>query len=317
MTESREGSILLSIVLPVLNEEAVLKIAYERLKKVAASLPGTCEFIFIDDGSTDNSLAVLEGLAQADQQVKVISFSRNFGHQIAITAGCDHCTGQYVVIMDCDLQDPPELIPALIAKAQEGYDVVYAMRRTRAAETWFKRMTAFIFYRLFAKLTNIQMPLDTGDFRLINRKVLLTLRGLKERNRFMRGLVSWVGFKQTGVSYDRDARPAGATKFHLMKMMNFSLDGIISFSTVPLKLASFLGLIISVLSFFLGLYFICMKIFTNTLVQGWLSLLISILFIGGVQLIFLGIIGEYLGRIYDEVKQRPLYVINKKDNIEP
>jgi glycosyltransferase involved in cell wall biosynthesis len=245
-----------------------------------------------------------------------VIFSRNFGHQIAITAGCDHCSGKYAVIMDSDLQDPPELIPALIAKAEEGFDVVYAVRRKRHAETWFKKTTASLFYRTFALFTNIQMPLDTGDFRLINRKVLLTLRSLKEKNRFMRGLVSWVGFKQTGVLYDRESRKAGRTKYHFLKMMNFSVDGLVSFSTVPLKLASFFGLIISVLSFFLALYCIGLKLFTNQLVQGWLSLLVSVLFIGGVQLIFLGIIGEYLGRIYDEVKQRPLYVVNKKANID-
>ncbi len=307
---------LLSIVLPVLNEEAILQETYHRLKKALFGLGWEYEFIFVDDGSSDNTLSILEGLARQDAKVKYISFSRNFGHQVAITAGCDHCNGKYAVIMDSDLQDPPELIPQLIAKADEGYDVVYAVRRKRQAETWFKKTSASLFYRLFALFSNIQMPLDTGDFRLINRKVLLTLRGLKEKNRFMRGLVSWVGFKQTGVLYDRESRKAGRTKFHFLKMMNFSLDGIVSFSTVPLKLASLLGLVISVLSFFLGVYCIGLKFFTNQLVQGWLSLLISILFIGGVQLIFLGIIGEYLGRIYDEVKQRPLYLVNKKGNLD-
>jgi len=308
---------LLSVVLPLLNEESVILETYERLKKTMLGLAWDYEFIFVDDGSTDHSLSILEGLAQQDKQVKYISFSRNFGHQMAITAGCDFCNGQYVVIMDCDLQDPPELIPQLISKAEEGFDVVYAVRRKRQAETWFKKITACLFYRIFALFTNIQMPLDTGDFRLINRKVLLTLRGLKEKNRFMRGLVSWVGFKQTGILYDRESRKAGRTKFHFLKMMNFSLDGIFSFSTVPLKIASLLGLIITILSALMGIYYVGMKLFTNQLVHGWLSLLISILFIGGVQLIFLGIIGEYLGRIYDEVKQRPLYVISKKSNIGP
>jgi dolichol-phosphate mannosyltransferase len=307
---------LLSIILPVLNEEAIIPAAYERIKKAVSAIGWRYEFIFVDDGSTDNSLSILEELARQDSQVKVISFSRNFGHQIAITAGCDHCSGKYAVIMDSDMQDPPELIPQLIAKADEGFDVVYAVRKNRQAETWFKKTSASLFYRIFAVFSNIPMPLDTGDFRLINRKVLQTLRGLKEKNRFMRGLVSWVGFKQTGILYDRESRQAGNTKYHLFKMMNLSVDGIVSFSTVPLKLASLLGLIISVLSFLLGLYCIGLKLFTNQLVQGWLSLLISILFIGGVQLIFLGIIGEYLGRIYDEVKQRPLYVVNKKANLD-
>ncbi len=313
---NKEKSPLISVVLPIFNEEAVIAQVYERLKKVMSSQALAYEFIFVDDGSSDNSLSILEAMARKDPQVRYVSFSRNFGHQIAITAGCDYCSGNYVIIMDCDLQDPPELIPELIAKAEEGYDVVYAVRKSREAESWFKKTTAFFFYRIFAAFTTIKMPLDTGDFRLINRKVLLTLKGLKEKNRFMRGLVSWVGFKQTGIPYDRESRKGGETKFNFLRMMQFSLDGIVSFSTVPLKLASFLGLIIFILSSLLGIYCVGLKIFTHQLVQGWLSLLLSVLFIGGVQLIFLGVIGEYLGRIYDEVKQRPLYVVNKKANID-
>jgi dolichol-phosphate mannosyltransferase len=311
------GSVFLSVILPVFNEEEVLPLIYERLKSVLKGIRKDYEIIFIDDGSQDASLSLLENLAQNDSKIKLISLSRNFGHQIAITAGYDHCVGEYVVVMDCDLQDPPELIPQLIERAQEGYDVVYAVRKKREAETWFKKLTAALFYRLFSVLTKINMPLDAGDFRLVNRKVALSIRQCREKNRFIRGMVSWTGFKQTGVFYDRQGRQGGKTKFSVLKMLRFCFDGITSFSTIPLKLASLLGIVISTASFLLGLYFISIKLFTDKLVLGWASLFVGVLFLGGIQLIFLGIIGEYLGRIYDEVKQRPLYFINKKINFVP
>ncbi|MFA7676561.1 MAG: glycosyltransferase, partial [Candidatus Omnitrophota bacterium] len=217
-----------------------------------------------------------------------------------------------VIVMDGDLQDPPELIPEMIEKHKEGFEVVYAVRKSRANETIFKKITAYFFYRFFSLMANVKMPLDTGDFRLIDEKVTESLRGIKERSRFVRGLVSWVGFKQAGIPYDREKRKTGKTKYSFFKMLKFSIDGITSFSDFPLKTAAFIGIAISLVSFLVGIYYILIKLFTDRLLQGWATLLVSILFLGGIQLIFLGVIGEYIGRIYEEVKQRPLYIIKEK-----
>lgn len=301
-----------SVIIPVFNEQENIPEAYRRLTEVFKDITYDYEFIFVNDGSTDGSLGEIKLLSEQDIKVKYLDFSRNFGHQIAITAGMDFSSGDSVIIIDADLQDPPELIPRLIEERKKGFDVVYAIRHKRKGESFLKKLTAALFYRVFSRVTNINIPLDVGDFRLIDRKVLDSLKTIREKSRFIRGLVSWVGYKQTGISYDREKRMTGRTKYHFLKMLRFSMDGITSFSTLPLKIATILGCLISCFSFFIGVYFIFVKLFTNKLIQGWITLLDSILFLGGIQLIFLGIIGEYIGRIYEEVKNRPLYLIKEK-----
>jgi polyisoprenyl-phosphate glycosyltransferase len=247
-----------------------------------------------------------------DSHVRILNFSRNFGHQVAVTAGIQHATGDAVVLIDADLQDPPELIKEFVRKWQEGYDVVYAIRKSRAGETWFKKFTAAIYYRTLRKLIDIEIPLDTGDFRLMSRKVVDSLNAMPERHRFIRGLVSWVGFKQIGVEYERQERFAGETKYPLKKMIKFALDGITAFSYKPLQLASWLGVYAALIGFVGILAIIALKFLTEVTVQGWSSLMVVVLFIGGVQLGILGIMGEYLGRIYDEVRGRPLYLLQER-----
>ncbi len=275
------------------------------------------ELIFVDDGSNDDTLTILEQIAFHDINVKIISFSRNFGHQIAITAGLDRVSGDTAVIIDADLQDPPELIPKMLEKWEEGFQVVYAKRTAREGEKRLKRWTAALFYWLLNQLTDIKIPQNTGDFRLIDRKVILEMRKMKERNRFVRGLSSWVGFKQIGIEYKRNQRYAGETKYSFRKMLKFALDGIFSFSQKPLKIATnigffsiFVGLLLIIYVFF-GKFF-----FPEITVPGWASLLIAVVFFGGVQLFTIGIIGEYIGRIYDEIKNRPLYIIKKEMNFK-
>lgn len=300
-----------SVVVPVYNEQENISILYRRLSEVLKSLTKSYEIIFVNDGSLDKSIEIIKELSSRNCEVKFLDFSRNFGHQIAITAGMDFSQGRAIIIIDCDLQDPPELIPKMIEEWEKGYEVVYAVRRKRKGETFFKKFTAFLFYRIFSKLTNINMPLNAGDFRLIDRKILDTLRTIRERHRFMRGLISWVGYRQSGVFYDREKRVAGKTKYPFLKMLRFSIDGITSFSVLPLKIATILGFVISGFAFLVGLYFIWLKISMDEIIQGWMTLANSILFLGGVQLIILGILGEYIGRIYDEVKQRPLYIVRE------
>jgi len=304
------------LVVPVYNEQENLKELHQRLTVVLDKETDNYEIIFVNDGSADCSLQIIREISLDDRRVKFIDFTRNFGHQIAITAGMDYSKGKAVVIMDGDLQDPPEVVPKLIAKRKEGFEVVYAVRRSRASEKFFKKITASLFYRLFSSMTNIGMPLDTGEFRLIDRKVLDNLKSLKEKNRFVRGLTSWVGYKQTGISYDRKGRKAGKTKYSFFRMIKFSVDGITSFSDLPLRLAAISGLVISLISFLTGIYYIFVKLFTDRLVHGWATLLVSILFLGGIQLIFLGVIGEYISRIYEEVKQRPLYIVREEKGFE-
>jgi dolichol-phosphate mannosyltransferase len=302
---------LISIVTPVFNEVEVIDLFYDRVRKAMDALDSmACELIFVDDGSTDGSYDKLVALANADADTKIIKFSRNFGHQIAITAGIELAKGDAVVVIDADLQDPPEVIIEFVAKWQEGYDVVYGVRDKRDGESRLKLLTAAAFYRLLHRVIKLDIPVDVGDFRLMSRRVVDSFKELKERDRFVRGLVSWIGFRQTGVHYRRDKRFAGETKFPYRKMIKFALDGITSFSDVPLKMATWLGYFTSLLA----LVYLCSVFVQKALgetVQGWATIMVGMLFLGGVQLISLGIIGEYVGRIFNEVKQRPLYVVDE------
>lgn len=308
---------MISIIIPIYNEEGNISKLYQKLTAVLQKIPQEYELIFVNDGSTDSSREKLQDLHQQNGlQVKIISFSRNFGHQTAVTAGIDFCSGEAAIIIDADLQDPPEVIPELLNKWQEGYDVVYAIRKQRKGDSVFKKFTAWFFYRFLRKITKMNIPVDTGDFRLIDRTVINTLKSLPERNRFIRGLVSWVGFKQTGVYYHRDPRYSGKTKYPLRKMIQFALNGITAFSYLPLQLATFLGFFVSAVAFIASLYFLYLRFIANIYVTGFTSQILAILFLGGVQLITLGIIGEYIGRIYDEVKQRPLYIISETSGFD-
>lgn len=306
---------LLSVIVPVLNEETILPELYFRLKNILNTLPLAHEIVFVDDGSEDSTFSVLQSYAEKDSDIRVIRLSRNFGHQIAITAGMDYCRGDAVVIMDGDLQDPPEVIPKLVGKWGEGYDVVYAVRKKRKGERFLKLFTAFFFYRVIKRITRINIPSDTGDFRLMNRRALNEFLKMRESHRLIRGMVSWVGFKQTGIEYERDIRYAGKTKFSLFKMAQFALDGITSFSNVPLKLATYLGFFVSFLSL-IKIIELMINYFYKSYVPGWASIMVAVLFLGGVQLITIGIIGEYIGRIHEEVKKRPLYLVDETINLK-
>lgn len=307
---------VLSIVIPVLNEDSNIDPLYRRLKEALAGL-GELELIFVDDGSKDSTLDKIKTLRESDPAVKYRSFSRNFGHQVAVTAGLDAAQGAATVVIDADLQDPPELIPQLYAKFREGYDVVYAVRSQRHGESWFKLASAKIFYRLLRYLTGFPIPVDTGDFRLLSRRAVEAFGKLRERHRYVRGMVSWMGFRQTGVEYIRDARHSGETKYSLRKMLRLAMDGMTSFSNVPLQIAGHLGFWISGLSLLYILYIVGMKFFTDKPIIGWASTMIAIIFFGGVQLITLGVIGEYIGRISDEVKRRPIYIVAEEGGIAP
>jgi polyisoprenyl-phosphate glycosyltransferase len=302
----------ISVVVPAYNEELVINETHKRLNDALSSIAADYEIIYVNDGSRDKTIEILKEIGAKDSHVRILNFSRNFGHQVAVTAGIQHATGDAVVLIDADLQDPPELIKEFVRKWQEGYDVVYAIRKSRAGETWFKKFTAAIYYRTLRKLIDIEIPLDTGDFRLMSRKVVDSLNAMPERHRFIRGLVSWVGFKQIGVEYERQERFAGETKYPLKKMIKFALDGITAFSYKPLQLASWLGVYAALIGFVGILAIIALKFLTEVTVQGWSSLMVVVLFIGGVQLGILGIMGEYLGRIYDEVRGRPLYLLQER-----
>ena len=312
MIRQFQRPILLSVIVPCLNEEEVLRGTQVRLSSVLEQIPTNFEIIYVDDGSTDATPEVLRELQAYDSRVRVVRFSRNFGHQMAITAGLEHAAGDAVVIIDADLQDPPETILDFFRKWQEGYDVVYGVRTEREGETAFKLWTAKLFYRFMTRLSDTQIPLDTGDFRLMDRRVLNVLLGMPERDRFVRGMVSWLGFSQVAVPYRREARIAGVTKFSFFKMLRFALDGIFSFSIVPLRVATWTGFITSFLAI-LGIVMVSLEHFLGVegLVKGWTSTMFAVLFIGGVQLICMGIIGEYIGRIYGESKHRPLYVVRE------
>jgi dolichol-phosphate mannosyltransferase len=302
------------------NEEEVIEETYRRLKKVMDQSGESYELLFINDGSRDRSAEIIAGLAESDETVRLVDFSRNFGHQIAVTAGMDYAQGQAVVIIDADLQDPPEVIPRMLEKWREGYDVVYGKRIRRQGETAFKKVTAYLYYRFLNLLTNGNIPKDTGDFRLIDRKVCDAMKQLPEKNRFLRGMINWVGFRQAAVEYVRDERWAGETKYPLKKMLKFAADGIFSFTYKPLKLATYIGFILSTSGFLYLLYVLYLRLFTSRTLTGWASIIAVNLVFNGITLVILGIIGEYVGRIYEEVKGRPLYIVRKvigfKDNEE-
>lgn len=303
---------MISIVIPIWNEEAVIPELYRRIVGIMERSGEKWELICVNDGSSDRSLEQLIELHRTDPRIKVISLSRNFGHQIAITAGADFACGDAVIVMDADLQDPPEVVLQMVEKWREGYEVVYAVRKTREGETRFKLWTASVFYRLLHNITDIHIPLDTGDFRLMDRRVVHAMRALREQHRFMRGLSSWVGFKQIGIEYERAERYAGETKYSLGRMVRLALSAITSFSYLPLQLATFTGFALAGISLLGILVTVILRLSgIDGALEGQATTLVSVLFLGGVQLIFLGILGEYLGRIYDEVKHRPLYLVGR------
>jgi dolichol-phosphate mannosyltransferase len=300
-----------SIIIPVYNEKDCLQEMYRRVSEVMSSTGKTWEMVIIDDGSRDGSTEQIRDLGKLDKRVKPVIFARNFGHQIAVTAGLDYSQGNAVVIIDADLQDPPEVILDLIARWREGYEVVYAIRAEREGESWFKTFTASFFYRLIQKITDVNIPLDTGDFRLMDRKVVNVLNSMHERHRFLRGMSAWVGFKSIGVKYKRAARFAGETKYPLKKMLLLALNAITGFSYFPLQLATYVGFTAAGISIIIIPIVIIMRIVGSQAFFGQASTLLAVLFLGGVQLICLGILGEYIGRIYDEVKGRPLYIVSE------
>jgi dolichol-phosphate mannosyltransferase len=302
---------VISIIAPVFNEYEILPELHRRVAAVMDGLGEPWEMLIVDDGSSDGSTERIRELAAGDQRVRPIIFARNFGHQIAVTAGLDYARGDAVVIIDSDLQDPPEVIAEMVAKWREGYEVVYATRAEREGESWFKLFTASIFYRMIFRITDVKIPLDTGDFRLMDRKVVDVMNTMRERDRFLRGMSAWVGFRQVGVPYKRAARFAGSTKYPFKKMLKLALNAITGFSYFPLQVATYIGFIAAGLSILMIPVVIIMRALTETQFLGQASTLVAVLFLGGVQLISLGILGEYIGRIYDEVKGRPLYIVRE------
>ena len=301
-----------SIVAPIFNEAETMPEFYRRVSAVMDGLGEPWELVLVDDGSSDGSTLMMRELAERDPHVRPVIFARNFGHQIAVTAGLDYACGDAVVIIDSDLQDPPEVIPDLIARWHEGYEVVYAVRAEREGESWFKLWTASLFYRMIYKITDVKIPLDTGDFRLMDRKVVNVLKRMREHYRFLRGMSAWVGFKQVGVNYKRAARFAGSTKYPLKKMLKLAMNAVTGFSYFPLQLATYIGFGAAFLSILLIPVVIIVRALTEFELAGQATTLVAVLFLGGVQLISLGILGEYLGRVYDEVKGRPLYVVSQE-----
>ena len=312
------GNKKISVVIPMYYEEEVANECYERMKKVLSDIEGyDNEIIFVNDGSKDKTLDILENIASKDKNVKVISFARNFGHQCAVTAGLKYVTGDVACIIDADLQDPPELIKDMVKKWEEGYEVIYGKRKTRKGESFFKLFTAKAFYKILNFFSDVDIPKDTGDFRLVDKKVVDTINDMPEHNKFLRGLFSWVGYKQYAFEYERQERFAGETKYPLKKMLKLASDGIISFSNKPLKIIGMLGIISIFISFCILVYALIAFIFKfEGLTAGWTSIMVCITFFSGVQLTSLWIISEYLGRMYDESKNRPQYVISKKINID-
>ncbi len=305
----------ISAIIPSYNEQDNVGLMYERMTKTLSKISPDYEIIYINDCSKDQTLLRIKELAAKDPHVKYLSFSRNFGHQIAVSAGLDYCSGKAVVIIDGDLQDPPELIEQMYEKYKEGYKVVYARRTSREGETWFKKATAKIFYRLLASMTSIDIPVDVGDFRLIDQVIVKHLRNMPEKSKYIRGQISWIGYKQTFVNYHRDARIYGKTNYPLKKMLRFALDGITAFSDKPLKIASGLGIVAAIVSLLALVYALVAHFCFNSTITGWTSLILSVLFIGGVQLITIGIIGEYIARINNDVRNRPLYIL-EENNME-
>ena len=300
-----------SVVIPAYNEQEVIKTTYERLTRVMTGMGEPYELIFVNDGSKDQTAHIIAGFCEDDSSVRLINFTRNFGHMPAISAGMENARGQAVFVIDADLQDPPELFPEMAAKWKEGYHVVYGKRVKRRGESIFKKLSAKLFYRFLRNMTSVDLPSDTGEFRLIDRQVCDTVNKLPEKSRYIRGLVSWVGFKQIPVEYEREKRFAGVTKYPLRKMLKFAMDAITSFSYKPLKLATMLGFIISIISFLYILYVIYQVFFTDRTVEGWASTIAAILFTQGIVLMILGLMGEYIGRIYTEIQNRPNYIIQE------
>ena len=302
---------LISVVMPVYNESPTLPKLHERLSAMAAGVEFRMEFIFVDDGCRDDSFATLVRLGESDPRIRVVQLSRNFGHQIALTAGLDHARGDAVVAMDSDLQDPPEVIPRLIERWTAGFEVVYAVRESRAGESTFKRWTASLHYRVMRAITSVDIPIDTGDFRLMGKRALDAFKQMREHHRYVRGMVSWVGFSQTGVLYRREPRFQGETNYTFRRMVKLSKDGLTAFSMFPLKLAAYLGLLAFAASITVLLWVLWLKFVSGTSIPGWASMMCAVLFLMSLQFLILGIMGEYIGRIYDEVRHRPLYFIDR------
>lgn len=308
-----EPARLLSVVVPAYNETEVLPELHKRLVAVLDQLPYAAEVVYVNDGSSDQTLQVMRALLEADPRVAVVDLSRNFGKEAAMSAGLDYARGDAVIVIDADLQDPPELIPELVRQWREGYDVVYAKRVARDGETFFKKATAHAFYRLIQRMSRVQIPEDVGDYRLLSRRAVESLRKLREQHRFMKGLFAWIGYPQIAVPYRRDPRFAGETKWNYWRLWNFALEGITSFTIAPLKIATYVGLIIAACSFLFAAFILYRTLMFGDPVRGYPSLMVVVLFLGGIQLLTLGIIGEYLGRMFDETKHRPLYLINAYD----
>ncbi len=308
---------LISVIVPCYNEEEVIVETNRQLVATLASLdPIDFEIVYVDDGSGDRTGDILREIQAEDKHARVVRLSRNFGHQLAVSAGLEHAAGDAAVIIDADLQDPPEVIPEMVARWRDGYHVVYGLRTDRSGETAFKLWTAKLFYRFINRLSKVKIPLDVGDFRLIDRRVVDVLLSMPERDRFLRGMVSWIGFRQVAVMYSRAERRAGESKYPLLKMLQFAADGVLSFSLTPLRLALWIGFLSIAMAFAGILYALIIRLYTNDWVRGWTSIFTAVLFIGGAQLVTLGIIGEYIGRIYAEVKRRPLYVIEERLGFE-
>ncbi|GGA85801.1 glycosyl transferase family 2 [Arenimonas soli] len=301
----------LTIVIAAFNEEASLPEMHRRLRAVLDGLDADTSVLYVDDGSRDGTWQVLQSLASDDPRVQLLRLARNFGKELALTAGLDHVDADAALVIDADGQDPPELIPQFVARWREGFDVVYGTRTQRDGESWLKRFTAAAFYRVMSRLSHTPIPPDTGDFRLMSRPVLDALRQLRERQRFMKGLFTWVGFRQVSLPYQRAPRLAGGSKFNYWRLWNLALEGITSFSTVPLRLATYVGLLTALGAFGWGLWIVARTVLWGDPVEGWPSLMTVVLFLGGIQLVALGIVGEYLGRLYLEVKQRPLYLVSE------
>lgn len=313
MDAPKQHQSLISIISPVFNEVEVLPAFYAELHKTLVGIINfSYEIIFVDDGSTDGSLNTLKELQKKDPCIKILELSRNFGKETALTAGLDFSSGTVVIPIDCDLQDPPDLIPEMIKKWQSGFDVVYAKRLKREGESWVKKLTSLVFYRLISRITEVDIPQDTGDFRLMSRPAVDALKQIRESQRFMKGLFSWIGFKQTAVSFVRNSRVSGKSKWNYWKLWNFALEGITSFSHLPLQIAMYLGIFVASASIFYGLFLVILTLTSGNPVPGYPSLMVVVLFLGGIQLFSVGIIGEYVGRIYNESKRRPLYFIKNQ-----
>ncbi len=307
---------LISVVVPAYNEQQVLPEFERRLSAVMESVDLRHEIILVNDGSTDNTLDVMRGLKVGNKSIAILNLSRNFGKEIAMTAGIDHAKGDAIVVIDADLQDSPELIPEMVRLWKEGYDVVYAKRTSRKGETFLKKLTANLFYRLMQRVSHVKMPRNTGDFRLLSRRATDALKELREHHRFMKGLFAWIGYRQKEVEYVRDARYAGETKWNYWRLWNFALEGVTSFTTVPLKLATYVGFSVAVASLGFGVHIILNTLLFGNPVKGYPSLMVVISFLGGIQLMFIGVIGEYIGRMFDETKGRPLYFVESYDDVE-